>query len=89
METTSVTVSVPMTPQRSGLGWLIRDAEVLAVSGFSWALFVETFALFCCLVCVFKMGKQAEGECRWLVGGVEEGERQNAKCPHGDLLCGL
>ena len=40
---------------------------------------MKTFALFCCLVSVLKMGKKEKGENRWLLGGVEEGEQQDAK----------
>lgn len=52
----------------TGLGF-IRDTEVLGVSGFRYPLFVETFALFSCLLSVFKMGKQEQGKYRLLLGG--------------------
>lgn len=39
---------------------------------------METFALFGCLAS-FQDGEQEEGENRWSLGGVEEGEQQDAK----------
>lgn len=39
---------------------------------------METFALFGCLA-YFQDGEQEEGENRWSLGGVEEGEQQDAK----------
>lgn len=39
---------------------------------------METFALFGCLAS-FQDGEQVEGENRWLLGGAEEGEQQDAK----------
>lgn len=59
--------------------YFIRGTEVLAISGFGYPLFVETFALFGCLLSVFQMGKQEQGKYRLLLGGVEQVEQQTAK----------